>query len=207
MIHVSDLLPTLNTLTGANFKYSTKIDGIDQTKTLKDENIEALRNEIFTIDNQGYASYIYNNKKILIGTKFDGLYDTHLGANINRDINFNNYNENVVNSAAGKAFDLKLDQQKINHFRKIIQINCTSAKMKNSCDLMKAPCLFDLSVDPCEENNLADINLELLIDMKARFDIQMTFVADSRRKTSDPLADPKFHNFTWTWWQEDGYEA
>ncbi|KAL7035835.1 hypothetical protein ACKWTF_008581 [Chironomus riparius] len=205
MIHVSDLLPTLDSFSGANFKYPTKIDGIDQTRTLKDENIEALRNEIFTIDNQGYASYIYNNKKILIGTKFDGLYDTHLGANINRDINSNNYNENVVNSAAGKAFDLKLDQQQINHFRKIVQINCTSAEMKNSCDLMKAPCLFDLSVDPCEENNLADKHLELLIEMKARFDIQMTFAVESRRQPSDPLADPKFHDFTWTWWQDDEF--
>lgn len=205
MIHVSDLLPTLDTLTGANFKFSTKIDGIDQTRTLKDENIEALRKEIFTIDNQGYASYIYNNKKILIGTKFDGIYDTHLGANINRDINSNNYVENVVNSLAGKALDLKLDQQKINHFRNIVQINCTSAQMKNSCDLMKAPCLFDLSVDPCEENNLADKHLELLIDMKTRFDYQMTFVVESRRTPSDQMADPKFHDFTWTWWQDDNH--
>lgn len=39
--------------------------------------------------------------------------------------------------------------------KKRVIVNCNNQKITN-CDPVKKPCLFDISKDPCEHNNIAD---------------------------------------------------
>jgi len=76
-------------------------------------------------------------------------------------------------------------------------------KKKNPCDLLKAPCLFNIDEDPCEENNLAEEKASMLkLLLKKYNEVQRTSVP-SRRQPTDPLCDPKFFDNNWNWWQVD----
>lgn len=102
MFHPVDFLPTLKTLTGARFKISTKIDGIDQALMLR-FNLN-LRNEVTVIDDvNGYSSYVYKNFKIVNGSVYPERYlDGWLGTNNNADIvDAKTYFENVKESTTG----------------------------------------------------------------------------------------------------------
>jgi hypothetical protein len=205
LIHVSDILPTLSTLAGVKFYPKSQIDGIDQTKMLI--NGKEMRNEVmFVDDSNGYGSFIHNNYKLVNGTQFNGAYDNWIGVNNKGNINSLQYAANVLNSSAGKALGTWkrfLNAPIISKLRSNAILKCASKTEKRECNLLKAPCLFDISKDPCEENNLADVNQTVLIDMQNRFSEKLKNAAQSRRKPSDARADPTNFNNTWSWWEAD----
>ncbi|KAG5680743.1 hypothetical protein PVAND_010232 [Polypedilum vanderplanki] len=203
LFDVSDLLPTLNTLSGANFKIQGKIDGLDQSLTLK-YNFKSPRNELLTVDDVlGYSSYIFYGLKIVNGSSTNGKSDGFLGSNNNSDYDIKNYIKNVRNSRVSTYLKNSMSDYGIERLRESIKVQCSNSVHKNPCDLLKAPCLFDLNNDPCEENNIAEKYPIIFKPLFSRYKNALTSIVQTRRKPSDPQCDPANFNFTWNWWQQD----
>lgn len=145
----------------------------------------SLRNEVITIDDVfGYSSFIFNGIKYVNGSSSNGQADTWLGSNNNSDINASGYVDEVFNSKAAKAlrnFHETLTSASIKELRSNLKVEC--AGIKHECNLLEAPCLFDIQNDPCEENNLAAANPVMMEEMTKTFNERLKTLVPARRKT------------------------
>lgn len=184
LFHISDLLPTLATLANADFKIDREIDGFDLSKMITTGS-SSLRNEVITIDDVfGYSSFIMNGFKYVNGSTSEGQSDVWLGSNNNSDINAASYIDGVYNSKAAVAlryFHGPLRSESIKALRLNLKVQC--AGIKQNCNKMEGPCLFDIINDPCEENNLAAANPTLMEEMSKTFNERLKTLVPARRKT------------------------
>lgn len=145
--------------------------------------VSPFRNEIMTVDDvTGYGSLILNEFKFVNGSSSDGLADGWLGSNNNSDIQGEKYIEGVLNSKVGKTLHLKLRTVYIQKNREKANVKCLG--VHNECDLVNAPCLFDILNDPCEENNLADSLQSQMELMTREFNERLKRVVPARSKKS-----------------------
>jgi hypothetical protein len=150
-----------------------------------------------------YSSIIFDGFKLVNGSWKNGIYDGWLGVNRNCDNDFRSYEKNVRNSLTWKAIDSPKTSFTIQKVKFFSKINCRYVGKNNPCNLLKAPCLYDIINDPCELNDLSSTLPRLFNDFKNRLDYIERNVVPSRRKPSDPRSDPINFNYTWHWWQED----
>lgn len=91
---------------------------------------------------------------------FDNDSDFRYGPAGNRSPTAYNVNA-VVNSPAGQALNRLQLMPSAQHIRKIRTEATVECHMKNQtadavCRPLEKPCLFNISADPCEQNNLAE---------------------------------------------------
>lgn len=212
IFYVADFLPTLKTLAKAGYSITKSIDGYDQSYIL---NIpfsvpQALspRKSVVVFDNiRGYGSLILNNLKYVDGSNSKGVDDIWLGTNDNENVNEESYEESLKNSATWQAISSNLSSSKIKSIRKAANIKCAynSSSIVKSCDLLKAPCLFDIFKDPCEQNDLSQ-DRRYSLNFKSLARLQNSYISKalpSRRKKSDPACDPENFDGVWTPWIPD----
>jgi arylsulfatase B len=98
-----------------------------------------------------------------------------------------------------------LSVEKLLDLRKQATISCNEDKNPiNKCDPSKQPCLFNIILDPCERNNLAENFPEIVRSLDEKVKAHRNNAVPSRRTfASDVLCDPNLHNGTWSWWIED----
>ncbi|XP_054721312.1 arylsulfatase I-like [Uloborus diversus] len=70
-----------------------------------------------------------------------------------------------------------------------------------ACDPLTAPCLFNIQDDPCEYNNLASFETEVLQDLEKLLDTYRKQAVPIANKPLDPQANPKFHGYSWVPWK------
>jgi hypothetical protein len=140
----------------------------------------SIRNEIVTIDDTGFSSFIRNGWKLVNGTLSRGVADIWLGTNNNSDINSSQYVDGVLNSQVAQSLKsfLNLEATKIEAMRQEMKVKC--AGVKNECNIVAGPCLFDINNDPCEENNLATIEPYMMKIMTEKFEIRLNSSVKSR---------------------------
>lgn len=209
LMHNTDLFVTLTKLAGVRLEPWLKLDGVDQWNVINNGGPQ-IRFEVVNIDDVlGFGSYIILNYKFVNGSSSNGVYDGWL-ASTNRHGGSSDatYAQSVINSMASQAImsvqkKNSLSADKIFKLRREASVRCTNDVTKTPCDVTKAPCLFDIFDDPCEENNLAQSKPVLFEALKTRYAIIRTNVVPSRRKPSDPACDPSNFNGTWSWWQSD----
>lgn len=145
-----------------------------------------LRKEVVVIDDVfGVSSIIHNGYKYVNGTLLDGYADAWLGSNNNSAVNKPLYVNNVLRSKTAKLlkqFNKNVHATHVQKSRENAKVKCSG--IKNECNLMKAPCLFNIIEDPCEENNLAESNPEMMKMMKEIFEKRLKTVVPSRFRES-----------------------
>jgi len=119
-----------------------------------------------------------------------------------------------MNSKVGQTLaDLKMQiTPNIGEVRQRLKVNCKKPIEAVPCNPLDGkPCLFDLSVDPCEFNNLAGkmskkVNdLQLLIE-----EYRAKSVPPINLDTSllnDPKANPKYWNCTVNSWEDFPFDG
>ena len=210
-MHVSDLFPTL--LGVAGLKLDTNklnLDGVDQWKVINKGGFQA-RKEVVNLDNVfGFGMYMLNSYKLVNGSFGGGAFNTWLYPK--NDGGYNDpysYAISVLNSQTSRAIystqrKYRLNIDKILQLRQEATVKCGNQTKKNSCDVTKAPCLFNIQDDPCEENNLANEQPAMLNFMLKRYNEAVNSAVPSIRKSiPDPACDPKNFDFNWEWWQAD----
>lgn len=210
-VHTSDLLPTLGTAAGIDVERDG-LDGINQWPTIS-FGLPSARFEIVNnIDTMvGFSSYTFGSYKIVDGTSSNGMYDGWLGDPGRNAVHTSSftYATNVLQSTASRA--IRSIQRKKHHLtvkkiillRKEATVKCFKTK-KNHCDLLSGPCLFNIIKDPCEQNDIAELQPLKMKFMEHQLE-EWTFKAvRSRRKPADPACNPANFNGTWNFWQPDG---
>lgn len=181
LFHVSDFLPTLATLANADYKIETKIDGHDLSQMItKGEG--PFRTDVETFEEvYGVTGLLLNGYKWINGSALNGKADTWLGTNDHSDVNKEIYFDEVLNSKTGKAlrrFNLGLKSQEMEKIREDVRVKCKG--IKTECDPLKAPCLFDIDNDPCEENNLANTHTKIMKEMEEEFKRRLKLVVPAK---------------------------
>lgn len=205
-MHVSDVLPTIANIVG--FQIDSKIDGVNQWDVIR-SNVDTSRKEVVILDNiAGFGSLIQGQYKFVNGSVLNGMFDGWLSTKHYLSIdNFATYTFKVLKSKVQQALE-KISNFQLNLFdviftRNRLIVQCSRKLWKNSCNPLKAPCLFDIIDDPCEQNNLADSSYfqNIFNSMKERFADIVSSAVPSVRKKPDPACDPRNFDNTWTWWQ------
>lgn len=202
-MHVTDLLPTL--AEAAQIKITDKsLDGMSQWDTITNGSPSPRQELLYNVENIfGYSALMSNGYKIVNGT--ENIKNANwFGSSGTEFVNvsFKSYVKDVLESDASKSLP-QLDFDSIKELRNVATVKCVDNRNANSCDPLKAPCLFNIIEDPCEQNNLAGIDQVKLNVMRAKLEVYIQETIPTRRRFTDDNCDPINFNNTWNWWQED----
>jgi arylsulfatase A-like enzyme len=202
--HVTDWLQTLTTLADSNIRVDRVLDGMDLSNMII-KGTGPFRKEVETIDPiYQTTSFIRNDFKLMNSSyaPLNGLLDTWLGTNQNADRLSDSYSDIVLSSKVAVAIG-KLNDQRIRNIRAGLKVTCTNKVV--TCNVLAAPCLFNIRNDPCERENLADDPnyADIFEDMQNKLSKRVADVAPALNQPTDPLSNPAYHNGIWTWWQEN----
>lgn len=82
----------------------------------------------------------------------------------------------------------------------VVKCGPKPANASTNCDRHKAACLFNVSADPCEFNNLAHRFPALVTSLLARLDEYNKTAVPPRNLPDDPKGLPFFHGGAWVPW-------
>ena len=149
-------------------------------------------------DIYGSASITVGDWKLHKGTNYNGQWDSWYGPEGLRnteDYDIDGLSKSIAGLSLSKIGMLP-SASRILELRKNATVKCTN--ISSSCLPLKAPCLFNVIKDPCEQNNLADDYPEILEIMLETLSKHNETAIPPSNKPMDPRADPKFWDYTWT---------
>ena len=71
----------------------------------------------------------------------------------------------------------------------------------NPCHITQG-CLFDIESDPCERNNLAENNPEIVKKLRKKLKKFENSAMKPSNMPHDPSSDPKYWGYVWTNWKD-----
>ncbi|XP_075162695.1 arylsulfatase J-like [Haematobia irritans] len=208
-IYVGDLLPTF--AAAANIKLEYKLDGINIWPDLKSDETNRwpqmhMEREIVHMldDIWNLTSYMRGQYKYIQGTTSDGQYDDVLSQrNPNvidpRDIVYGQTIKATPTSIILERYDDELlTIEKMIELRKQSGIICS--RSGSSCEPLSEECLFNIWLDPCEQNNLAKdpMYANVLKKMRQKVEVFRKSAVPPRTGRILPEYAPERHNCLWT---------
>ncbi|XP_062562924.1 arylsulfatase B-like isoform X3 [Armigeres subalbatus] len=203
-IHVSDWLPTLaHAARIEGIPIGSDIDGRNQWEALKNPAISVRNVVMNNIDElHHYSSYSRNGWKYVNGTSWEGKFDSWMGELDEEDeLSEEEYVVMLAGSVVGRMMPLDLDH--VARLRREAAVECGDLSEAKDCKPMESACLFNLLDDPCERNNVASENLDILEELREEVEQYRQMAVEPRNKPADSRADPGFYNNTWTWWLDE----
>ncbi|XP_060530121.1 arylsulfatase I-like [Cylas formicarius] len=198
MMHIVDWLPTILDAASYNISNLRNLDGLSIWEALS-QNRTSPRNEILhNIDDiYGNAALTVGQWKLLTGTTYGGAWDGWYGPS-GREYPYNV--SLVVESQVNKALlsigrGATVDQMNILRGQALVKCNKIS---QAKCDPLKAPCLFNIVDDPCEDNNVADVYEDILRDLQDTLAGYNKTALPPGNLPLDPRGDPKNWNYVFT---------
>lgn len=208
LFHLVDLLPTLASAAGVNLgPFKQGMDGLDQWWFLRNDHRGPRTNMLYNIDpGFGYSAYAENDWKLLNGTTVDGQFDGFIGSFIRPEelISDNNYYQLLKSSPANlvlQKYGPPMTPLKVTQWRKNNIQQCGKPGT-TPCNPFAGPCLFNLKQDPCEYNNVASQYPLIVEKLWEKIEYYASLMYEPRNRPADPNCDPRFWNFTWTYWQD-----
>ncbi|XP_014227795.1 arylsulfatase B-like isoform X1 [Trichogramma pretiosum] len=109
------------------------------------------------------------------------------------------------------GYERQLGQQDLLSARELLDIRARAIvrcgeppkDQKLACDPVKAPCLFNLREDPCEQRNLAETRPMILASLEEALLRHRLTALPPSNVPNDPTANPALWNDTWVNWMDD----
>ena len=113
-----------------------------------------------------------------------------------------NFLSNTLSSSAPSSLYPKFTPSSYSHNGEPVRVDCGPKPFNAStnCDPRVYPCLYHIPSDPCEYNNIAAENKDLVIQMLVRVDQYSMTMVPPLNTPVDPAGNPKYHNGTWVPW-------
>ena len=206
LIHVSDWLPTLYSAAGGNVSDLGVIDGIDQWKMLTSNGTQ-IRNELLhNIDPDSHFSAIrVGDYKLVQGDISGGRNDMWYPCNPPKIDSSNISDADVLYYAVENSGDVEVKKQisKRDSPHTPVNIKCGTPPVNytKNCEPRVAPCLFHITTDPCEYNNIAEHYPAIVQNLLRRIDEYASTAVKPVNKPLDKRADPKLHGGVWSPWE------
>ncbi|XP_059622848.1 arylsulfatase B-like [Phlebotomus argentipes] len=209
LTHITDWLPTFAQIAGVKFYRNSSLDGDNIWDTLSYNKPPNRREMVHNIDPiTGYSSIYFNGWKYINGTTNNGEFDSWLG-----DMPFEDdpeafrYPQIVMESDVWRALNpfarKRLQARDLEGLRKQTRIVCQKKiSQAKDCNPLKAPCLFYIQNDPCEVNNLADLQRSRVKVMEERLRYFQKTSVPAINLPHDPAANPALNGGLMTWWLE-----
>ncbi|CAO1301651.1 unnamed protein product [Diamesa serratosioi] len=199
--HISDWLPTLYAAAGGDEQNLKDLDGMnlwdELSKTLPSKRVEILHN----IDPiWGSAALTVNQWKLMVGTNYNGNWDSWYGPAGDRNSSsyiINNL-QTCKTAKALSSLGMFPPNAKISRLRAKATVTCGSKNPKSKCKPLEAPCLFDIIEDPCEQNNVAFQYPQIVETLANRL---LEFNRSSLPPGNlplDPRGNPMYYDRVWT---------
>ncbi|GBP07455.1 Arylsulfatase I [Eumeta japonica] len=192
LLHAVDWLPTLYTAAGGNVSDLGVIDGVSQWDALSRDGPSPRTQILHNIDDiYGNAALTDWPWKILKGTTYNGNWDGWYGPG-GRGGRYDL--RALLDSRAGRALAalrLMPNQTQILSTRAASTIQCgVCAANGVACRPLQAPCLFNIELDPCELNNLAETQPAVLQRLLSLLQQYNASAAPPNNQPLDPKGDP-----------------
>ncbi|KAJ8727644.1 hypothetical protein PYW07_001763 [Mythimna separata] len=211
LFHVADWMPTLIAAAGGN--YNDTIDGIDQWNAITKDEPPPRQDTLIAMDDlKDCAAFRQGDYKIIIGnvepheSQFYGmeLSKLRLPGYLYENVLLSCDTALVFKETLFLNLDLEMAARKRNSSNLYWNINATTSS-EDLCIPTKAKgCLYDLSVDPTETNDLWPSHPELVHHMVLRLRVYWAALNPRQRPTPDPRANPALHDFIWLPWLDNG---
>lgn len=202
-MHVTDLIPTL--AAAANISINTgSLDGVNQWDMISWGSPSRRQEVLYNIENAiGFSAIVHEGWKFVNGSENMNNADW-FGSTGREFLNESvlAYSQNVMQSVGARSLP-PLYSELIRRLRVEATVRCTQSTKFVACDPTKAPCLFHVVEDPCEQINLADSYPNRIAFLQWRLADHVSRIIPSRRRLTDPNCDPANFNNTWTWWMAD----
>ncbi|KAH8421017.1 hypothetical protein KR222_003996, partial [Zaprionus bogoriensis] len=204
-MHIADWLPTLLEAAGGQAALDAlseaQLDGMSIWQALLKDERSPRETVLHNIDDiWGSAALSVDQWKLVKGTNYNGSWDGWYGTADLRNPRDYSWDQ-VAKSVTGLAMQrLKLLPSRADQIRlrKAATVVCPITVGKITCNPLKAPCLFDISRDPCEQNNLAKQFPKVLETLLLELQLINATAVPPSNKPDDPRGDPRLWNYTWT---------
>ena len=91
--------------------------------------------------------------------------------------------------------------QKMTQIRRAATIQCPTQRVSIDCNVTQG-CLFDISLDPCEQFNLAFTHPGIVKRLKGELEKLKATAVKPTNGPKDPRANPKYWGYIWTHWKD-----
>ncbi|CAB3385356.1 Hypothetical predicted protein [Cloeon dipterum] len=211
LFHVTDWLPTLYEAAGGDLTDLSGMDGKSQLTSIandgENDSQYNLRSEILlNVDERlGLSGIRYKNWKYLNGSYLNGSYEDHFGDYRNELYTYSM--ADLAKSEVAKDLKTKFPSLPVNNkahvseIRRENTIQCDKKDVRSKCNLVEGPCLFNLHLDPCEQENLYSEEQDIAIILQAKLDTYRSQITPQLNTVDDPAGNPKLHNDSWMPWR------
>ncbi|KAK2715585.1 hypothetical protein QYM36_010237 [Artemia franciscana] len=207
LMDMVDWLPTLYGAAGANCSSLKGIDGVNHWPTLTGKSDKPPRTKtVHNIDEGfGYGAVRKGPWKLVQGTTYNGDWDKWFGPSgrDNFTIDWKHYKKLIADSDTAKS--LARIGARFGHFDKIVSqanVKCSNPPDISNCKPKVKPCLFNIERDPCEYEDVADKHPKKYTELLKLLEDYKHTQVPPRNKPQNPLADPKYFGYVWTYWAD-----
>ncbi|CAH1798588.1 unnamed protein product [Owenia fusiformis] len=223
LVHVTDWLPTILHAAGVDTHAPKPIDGVDQFDSLSNNGVSARKEILLNIDplTKTYAMRIGDFKLIsgeMYNGKWSGWYPPY---QLPKDsISFDpvsltfddNVKENEVSFMQqprdpelynNDLADILAQYTNIPTMKQApVKVDCgpKPSNASTNCKPTVAPCLYNVAIDPCEYNNIAESHPDIVKQLLARVQSYNATMVAPRNKPQDPAGFPDKHDWAWVPW-------
>jgi len=203
MMNVQDWLPTLYSAAGGKSSQIENIDGMDMWTALSRNEPSPRNLMLHNIDETRHISAVrVGDWKMVKGSTYRGAWDNWFEPSGREGYKYplrELRESKVAKSLEEIGMPLQEDSVLI-QLRSEAEVNCTKPANAEPCNSLQEVCLFNITGDPCEFNNLLFKFPEVVKTLDETLSLFESTVVPPRNKPIDPRADPRFWDYTWTNW-------
>lgn len=204
LMHITDVLPTLYRAVGGDPHSLADIDGVSQWDSLlRPEEPSPRSHLLHNIDHSEPEQWAVRagDHKLTSGTSLAGNYDLWYvapGQRTEQPPGGIEYSRSAVYPV--------LQQMGLNVTSVLeLRVKCANPAHPTPCNGTSTDlndlCLFDLSVDPCEQNNIAAKHPDVVKKLYGLYEQYNQQYAKPANQPWDPKANPIYHHGFWSPWK------
>ncbi|GBN69993.1 Arylsulfatase B [Araneus ventricosus] len=211
MMHVTDWLPTLYSAAGGDVEKLGDINGYSMWEAFLN-NTPSPRQEILhnidPIDN--VSALRMGDFKLVTGNLASGM-ESWSGLRVLEGVWQPESMDKWVYKNGSTTRDILLQLGSYlpkvpNAWRLRAEVRCTGTPaISNECSPAVKPCLFNITEDPCEITNVADLYPEVVQSMLNALKDYERQAVKSQFQDPDPHGDPMCHGFAYVPWMDPEY--